>query len=94
MKRRIGLLALLIVAQLAAVLAPIRALAALVNNPDQAMEIIKGYDLLGNPALNGKAGEYISARAYRAQQENRRWGCILCKLLDAIQKDHCKNSTK
>lgn len=92
MKQRLALFLLLIIAQLAAVLAPLRALAALVSNPDRALEIAKGYDLLGNTVTNGVAGEYISSRAYRAQQEGRRWGCVLCKLLDYAEKDHCRKS--
>lgn len=92
MKKRLLILSLLIVCQLAALLAPVRALWALWNNPDRAFEIAKGYDLLGNTVLNGNAKEYISTRAGRARTEGRRWGCVLCKILDAIEKDHCKKS--
>lgn len=84
---------LLLIGQCAALLAPWRAVwALLTGNTDQALQIAKGYDLLGNTVLNGKAGEYISTRANRARAEGRRWGCLLCRLLDRITKDHCKNS--
>jgi hypothetical protein len=94
MKRRFFLFILILVGQLAVIVALPRALFALLNNPDQALEIIKGYDLLGNPAINGKAGEYISARANRARLEKRRWGCVLCGILDAVDENHCEKSSK
>ena len=66
--------------------------ALLTGDTSQALEIAKGYDLLGNTVLNGEAGEYISTRANRARSEGRLWGCWLCRLMDWITKDHCKNA--
>lgn len=89
----LSILVLLLIGQCAAILAPLRAAwALLTGNTEQALEIAKGYDLLGNTVLNGEAGEYISTRANRARAEGRRWGCWLCRLLDRITADHCKNS--
>lgn len=88
-----GILLLLLICQLAALLAPVRAIwALLTGNWERAFIIIKGYDLLGNVVLNGLLGEYISTRANRARSERRRWGCLLCRLLDSIDRDHCKKS--
>jgi len=85
--------AVLAVCQLAAILAPLRASwALLTGNQTVAWEIAKAYDRLGNATLNGSSTETISSRAARARRENRRWGCVLCSILDAIQKGHCKNS--
>ena len=89
----LSILALLLIGQCAALLAPLRAIwALLTGDTNQALEIAKGYDLLGNTVLNGEAGEYISTRANRARAEGRLWGCCLCRLMDWITKDHCKNS--
>ena len=83
---------LLVLCQVAAILAPIRALWAILVNPDRAFEILKAYDRLGNAALNGTGKETISSRANRAAGQKRVWGCLLCRLLDHIDKDHCKDS--
>jgi hypothetical protein len=40
-------------------------------------------DQAGNTLLGGSPNETISSRAGKA------WGCILCKLLDYIQPNHC-----
>ena len=90
--RRLYLLALLLACQLAALLAPIRGLWALLTNPARAFEIIIAYDRLGNAVINGEGEETISSRANRARASGRRWGCVLCWLLDAIDADHCRKS--
>ena len=91
-ERRAVILLLLGVCQLAAILAPLRSLWALWGNPDRAYEILKAYDRLGNAVANGDSRETISSRADRAQIEGRRWGCILCRLLDKAQPNHCRDS--
>ncbi len=65
---------------------------AILFNPARAVRIAVGFDQLANVAANGSSTETISSRAYRAQQEGRRWGCILCRLLDKIEKDHCRKA--
>lgn len=89
---RAALLTGLTFCYLASLLAPLRWLWALVVNPAQALEILKGYDLLGNPLLNGRAGEYISTRAYLAARQRRRWAVILSAMLDEIEPGHCRKS--
>lgn len=64
----------------------------IVGNYGNAFEILKGYDRLGNASTNGRSNETISSRANRARSEGRRWGCVLCKILDSIDPNHCKNS--
>lgn len=73
-------------------LAALRMLWAVIVSPTKALEQAKAFDKTGNALANGDPNEYISTRAYRAMQERRRWGCILCRLLDLIEKDHCKKS--
>ena len=90
--KRFAIFALLIVCQLAVIAAIPRAAWALIFNPDKAFDLACGYDLLGNIVTNGEIGDYISSRAYRAMQDGREWGCVLCKVLDWIQPNHCENS--
>lgn len=40
--------------------------------------------------LGGSPNETISSRAGKAQLAGARWGCVLCAILDKIQKNHCK----
>lgn len=51
-----------------------------------------GLDQAANAAAGGSEDMTISTRAARARKEGRRWGCVLCKLLDAVDKDHCERS--
>ncbi len=30
--------------------------------------------------------------AYKNHQSDKIWGCVLCRLLDTISKNHCENS--
>ena len=36
--------------------------------------------------------ETISSRAGKARLAGKRWGCILCRLLDKIDKQHCEKN--
>jgi hypothetical protein len=45
-----------------------------------------------NVLLGGAENETVSARAGRAKAAGKRWGCVLCGLLDRIQKGHCENA--
>lgn len=42
--------------------------------------------------LNGSEDETVSSHAARARNEGRKWGCILCKFLDAVEENHCDKS--
>ncbi len=39
--------------------------------------------------LFGTSNETISERAAKARNAGRRWGCILCRLLDDVNPGHC-----
>lgn len=56
---------------------------------DKAWTIAYQIDELGNVSANGEENTTISARAARARNAGRPWGCVLCKLLNWFQKDHC-----
>ncbi|MCL2829431.1 MAG: hypothetical protein FWD77_01685 [Betaproteobacteria bacterium] len=78
--------------QLAAVLTALRMLWAVLCNPDRAWTIGLAYDRLANAAANDNEVQTISSRAAKAQQDGKRWGCLLCKVLDWIDSGHCEKS--
>jgi hypothetical protein len=42
----------------------------------------------------GIPGETISARAGKARRRGRRWGCVLCWMLDLIDTNHCAGAVQ
>lgn len=56
--------------------------------------VLLGLDQFANSMLGGSPNETISSRADKAMREGKRWGCILCRLLSLIQKDHCQKSVE
>lgn len=92
MKTRLALLGIWLLCQLSALVAAVWMLFAIAFGSHRAFNIAIAYDELGNAATGGKPKQTISARAALARGEGQRWGCILCRLLDWVQKDHCKNS--
>ena len=77
---------------LAVPIAIVRYIWAVMTAPSRALKIAIGFDQLANVALNGSEDETISSRADRAKSENKKWGCILCKILDKIDANHCGKS--
>lgn len=51
-----------------------------------------GKDQAFNASIGGSEDETLSSRAARAEADGKRWGCVLCKFLGYIDKDHCKKS--
>ncbi len=51
-------------------------------------------DQLLNALFAGSEDETISSRAYKASLGGKRWGCLLCRFLNWLDKDHCKNSVE
>jgi len=90
--KRIVLAALWFLCVGAAALAALRMLWAILVAPDRAFRLAVSFDQLANAALNGNEDETISSRAARAQINGRRWGCVLCGLLDRIDPGHCFNA--
>ncbi|MDR5883617.1 hypothetical protein [Caballeronia sp. LZ032] len=54
--------------------------------------VLVALDQLANAIALGDPDETISSRAGKAMQEGKRWGCVLCRCLDLLQKDHCLKS--
>jgi len=53
-------------------------------------KILVSLDQTLNTLLGGKPDETISSRAAKAARDKKRWGCVLCKLLNYLHKDHCE----
>lgn len=53
------------------------------------MRVLVSIDQLVNTIFGGFPDESISSRAAKAQLKGKKWGCVLCKILDKIDKDHC-----
>lgn len=45
-----------------------------------------------NTLTGGSPNETVSERAAKARNAGRRWGCVLCRMLDWIQWGHCDNA--
>jgi hypothetical protein len=56
------------------------------------MHIVLAFDQLVNAATGGDMDETISSRAGRLRKEWRGWACLLCWVLDMLDKDHCNKS--
>jgi hypothetical protein len=59
---------------------------------DYFLRILISIDQLANTILGGNEDETISSRAAKAKLQGKRWGCVLCKLLDKLDKNHCEKS--
>lgn len=54
--------------------------------------VATAFSVLANALLGGRRCETMSYRAARAQRAQRRWGCVLCKILDAVDDKHCQKA--
>lgn len=71
------------------------ALVAALLGSDRAWPVAVANDQAFNAALVGRSGsedETISSRAGKAAQSGHKWGCVLCRLLDLFDKNHCEKS--
>lgn len=88
----VSMLAIWILCMAASGYASARMLYCIFSNPHRAWILAIAHDQLANAAANGDPDETISSRADRARGEGKRWGCVLCRVLDWISKDHCRKS--
>ena len=56
------------------------------------LNVLIALDQYGNALVGGSPDETISSRAGKAQQEGKRWGCVLCRFLNWFERDHCTKS--
>lgn len=54
--------------------------------------LLVSLDQLLNTLAKGNPDETVSSRAAKAARKGERWGCVLCSLLDRLDKDHCEKS--
>jgi hypothetical protein len=59
---------------------------------DWALNVLIGLDQFANAVIRGDPDETISSRAAKAELRGKKWGCLLCKFLDKLDKDHCQKS--
>jgi hypothetical protein len=45
-----------------------------------------------NTLAAGSPNETISERSAKARNAGRKWGCVLCSLLDKVNPGHCDNA--
>lgn len=57
-----------------------------------AWNLLIALDQLANTVLGGYPDETISSRAGKAARAGKRWGCVLCQILDRIDKRHCEKN--
>lgn len=92
MKSRLYMLGVFLLCQAVNLIAAIWMLLAIISGSPRAWSLAKSYDQLGNAAFGGSEDELISSRAGKAKIRGVKWACILCKLLDKIERNHCENS--
>ncbi|TSE28246.1 hypothetical protein Tther_02247 [Tepidimonas thermarum] len=92
--QRLSLLAIWLLCQLAAAVASAWMLLAIIASSSgrRAWTLAVSYDQLANAAFGGHEDETISSRAGKAAREGKRWACVLCRLLDRFDPNHCEKS--
>jgi hypothetical protein len=65
---------------------------AIIVGSVRSVRIMLASDRLANAVFGGSDRETISSRSYRGQREGVRGWCLLCRLLDLVQKDHCRKA--
>lgn len=91
---RLGLLAIILVCQLAHIIGSLWMIGCLIVNSDRYWRIARGYDRMGNAVAGGLDTETVSSRANRKRREGVMWGCVLCRVLDWLDPDHCEKSAE
>lgn len=86
------MLGLWFVAQLAHIFASVRMIFFIIGGSERGERVLLAYDRLGNVAAGGEDNETISSRANRERQAGSRGWCLLCRILDWFDKDHCEKS--
>ncbi len=91
-QHRLSMLAIWLLCQIAAVIASVWMLAAAIAGSRRAWTLAVAHDQLANAAFGGHEDETFSSRAGKAAREGNRWACVLCRLLDRLDSNHCENS--
>ena len=90
---RVWMLAIWLLCNLASLVSSIWMLAAILAGAERrAWPLAISHDQLANTAFGGDPDETISSRAGMARRDGKRWACILCRLLDRFDPNHCEKS--
>ena len=89
---RLSMLAIWLLCQIVAVMASLWMLLAILTGSRRAWTIAVAHDQLANAAFGGDEDETLSSRAGKAAREGKRWACVLCRLLDRLDPNHCEKS--
>lgn len=92
MKKRMGMFLLAVLCALAGAVGWLWMLVAVLGGSDRAQRLAVAFDQLANTAFGGNEDETISSRAGKAARKGKPWGCVLCKVLDWVQPNHCELS--
>jgi hypothetical protein len=92
LKKRLILLALWPLCQLANLIAALWMLAAVVCGSDRAWTLAVGYDQLANAAFGGNEDETISSMAAKKARRGIWWAVKLCSMLDTIDPGHSQRA--
>lgn len=94
LRRRALLLVFLVVGVVGVILAVVWMAWCILFAPNgqRPLHIALGLDQLANAATGGNMDETISSRAGRLRKEGRGWACVLCRLLDELDDEHCEKS--
>lgn len=90
--QRIYLLLVSPLVMVAALIALVGFFLAILYDTRVAWSTANSIDQSANAALKGDCDESLSSRAGKARRRGDAWGCILCKLLDAIVPNHCEDA--
>ena len=90
--KTIKLLTIWVVCVLASLVALLGMLYAIFSNPTKAWRISVATDRQANAVFNGSDKETISSRAYRGMTQGNKGWCVLCKILNLLDKDHCEKA--
>lgn len=74
------------------VIIAISSLISVVLGNADVWNVVVATDRLLNSSWGGDNKETLSSRAYRGTLKDITGWCYLCKILDKMQKDHCKKS--
>ena len=92
LQHRLSMLVVWGLCQIAAVIASLWMLAAALTGSRRAWTLAVAHDQLANAAFGGHEDETLSSRAGKAALEGKRWACVLCRLLDRLDPNHCENA--
>lgn len=85
-------LALWLLCMLASVVGGLWMLFAVLGNSRRAWRLAVSYDQLANTAFGGNEDETISSRAGKEARKGKQWACVLCRLLDRFDPNHCEKN--